>query len=125
MTIAAGIELPETAIAEICRRYQVSELSLFGSAARGDMRPDSDVSLLVDFLSGARHGLLGVSAMMRELTALLGRRVDLAVKPAKAAHPAWRAGRGSADLCGVIGAPGERFRVHPAGPQGRSRTPRT
>jgi predicted nucleotidyltransferase len=33
-------------------------------------------------MPGARPGLLGVSAMMRELTALLGRRVDLAVKPA-------------------------------------------
>ena len=33
-------------------------------------------------MPGARPGLLGVSAMMRELTALLGRRVDLEVKPA-------------------------------------------
>ena len=33
MTIAAGIELPEAEIAEICRRHQVRELSLFGSAA--------------------------------------------------------------------------------------------
>lgn len=46
------------------------------------MRPDSEVNLLVDFLPGARPGLLGVSAMMRELTVLIGRRVDLAVKPA-------------------------------------------
>jgi predicted nucleotidyltransferase len=82
MTIAVGIELPEYAIAEICRRHQVRELSLFGSAARGDIRPDSDFDFLVDFLPGARPGLLGVSAMMRELTTLLGRRVDLAVKPA-------------------------------------------
>ena len=82
MTIAARIELPEPGIAASCRRHQVSELSLFGSAARGEMRPDSDIDLLVDFLPGARPGLLGVSAMMRELTALLGRRVDLAVKPA-------------------------------------------
>jgi predicted nucleotidyltransferase len=79
MTIAAGIELPEAEIADIYRRHQVSELSLFGSAARGEMRPDSDIDLLVDFLPGARPGLLGVSAMMREFTALLGRRVDLAV----------------------------------------------
>jgi len=78
----AGIELPETAIAEICRIHQVKELSLFGSAARGEMRPDSDFDLLVDFLPGARPGLLGVSAMARELSDLLGRRVDLAVKPA-------------------------------------------
>src|ERR1017187_6335568 len=59
MTIAAGIELPESAIADICRRHQVKELSLFGSAARGEMRPDSDLDLLVDFLPGARPGVLG------------------------------------------------------------------
>lgn len=82
MTVAAGVELPVAAIAEICSRYGVSELSLFGSAARGEMRPDSDVDFLVDFLPDARPGLLGVSAMIREFTALLGRRVDLAVKPA-------------------------------------------
>ncbi len=82
MTVATGVELPEAPIAEICRRYQVKELCVFGSAVRGEMRPDSDVDLLVDFLPGARPGLLGVAAMMRELSALLGRRVDLAVKPA-------------------------------------------
>jgi predicted nucleotidyltransferase len=82
MIIAPGIHLPEAEIAEICRRHRVRELSLFGSAARGEMRPDSDFDLLVDFLPDARPGLLGVSAMTRELTVLLGRRVDLAVKPA-------------------------------------------
>jgi uncharacterized protein len=82
MTISDQIELPEAGIADICRRHQVRELSLFGSAARGEMRQDSDIDLLVDFLPDARPGLLGVAAMMRELTTLLGRRVDLAVKPA-------------------------------------------
>ena len=80
MTIAVGVELQEAEIIEICRRHGVSELSLFGSAARGEMRPDSDIDFLVDFLPGARPGLLGVSAMTRELSVLLGRRVDLAVK---------------------------------------------
>jgi hypothetical protein len=51
------VELPEAAIAKICRRHRVRELSLFGSAARGEMRPDSDFDLLVDFLPGARPGL--------------------------------------------------------------------
>ena len=82
MIVASGIELPDTAIAAICRVHQVKELSLFGSAARGEMQPNSDLDLLVDFLPGARPGLLGVSAMTRELSNLLGRRVDLAVKPA-------------------------------------------
>jgi predicted nucleotidyltransferase len=82
MTIAPGVVLPETEIAEICRRYGVKELALFGSAARREMRPDSDIDLLVDFLPDARPGLLGLSSLRRELAALLGRRVDLAVKPA-------------------------------------------
>jgi predicted nucleotidyltransferase len=81
MTIAAGVELPESQIAEICRRHHVKELAVFGSAARGELRPDSDIDMLVDFLPDARPGLLGLSAMMRELSAVLGRRVDLAVKP--------------------------------------------
>jgi hypothetical protein len=76
------VELPEIEVADICRRHQLRELSLFGSAARGEMRPDSDIDFLVDFLPCARPGLLGVAAMMRELTALLGRRVDIAIKPA-------------------------------------------
>ena len=43
------IPLPLEAITEICRRYQVRELSLFGSAARGEMREDSDIDLMVEF----------------------------------------------------------------------------
>ena len=82
MVIAAGVELPEAEIAEICRLHQVKQLAVFGSAVRGELRPDSDIDMLVDFLPEARPGLLGLSAMMRELSALLGRRVDLAVKPA-------------------------------------------
>jgi predicted nucleotidyltransferase len=76
------VSLPDTEIGEICRRYRVKELSLFGSAARGELRPESDVDFLVDFLPDARPGLLGLSAMARELSGLVGRRVDLAVKPA-------------------------------------------
>ncbi len=82
MTLAAGVDLPEAEITEICRRYLVKELSVFGSVARGELRPDSDIDLLVDFLPEARPGLLGLSAMARELSAILDRHVDLAVKPA-------------------------------------------
>lgn len=82
MKIAAGVELPEAEIAKVCARYQVKELSLFGSAARGELGVESDFDFLVDFLPGARPGLLGVVALARELGELLGRRVDLAVKPA-------------------------------------------
>ena len=82
MTIAPGLSLAvaEDQLVEICRRYQVKELSVFGSAVRGEMRPDSDIDLLVEFLPEARHGLLRHAAAEREFSHLLGRKVDLVPK---------------------------------------------
>lgn len=80
--VLAGIEFPERSLAEFCRKHRVKELMLFGSAARGELRQDSDVDFLVDFVEGEEPGLLEFQAMRRELEALVGRRVDLAVKPA-------------------------------------------
>ena len=82
MTVAPGVVVPQPEFAEICRRYDVKELEVFGSAARGEMRPDSDIDLLVDFLPEARVSLLRHAAAERELTALLGRKVDLVSKRA-------------------------------------------
>jgi predicted nucleotidyltransferase len=82
MTIAPGVVLPDVEIAEICRRYQVKELAVFGSAARGEMRPDSDIDLLVEFLPESRVGLLQHFAAEREFSTLLGRKVDLVSKRA-------------------------------------------
>ncbi len=80
MTLSSGMTLPAEKIAEICRKYQVRELAVFGSAARGDMRPDSDVDLLVEFEPEASIGLFELAGMEEELAALLGRRVDLVSK---------------------------------------------
>jgi uncharacterized protein len=82
MTIAPGIVLPEAEIAEICRRYKVRELSLFGSALCGKIGPNSDIDLLVDFLPDAEVSLFRHAAAERELSDLLGRRVDLVSKRA-------------------------------------------
>lgn len=71
------IAVDEIKLADLCRRYQVRELSLFGSAARGGMRPDSDVDLLVEFLPGANVGLLEHAGLMLDLERLIGRKVDL------------------------------------------------
>ena len=81
MLIGPGVEVPEAAVADFCRRHQVKELAVFGSAARGDMRADSDIDLLVDFLPEARVGLLDLAGMMIEFSDLVGRKVDIAVKP--------------------------------------------
>ena len=73
-------QIDSPSLAAVCRRYGVKELSLFGSAARGDMRPDSDLDIMVDFESGARIGLIKFESLVEELTALAGRRVDLVTK---------------------------------------------
>jgi predicted nucleotidyltransferase len=80
MIIAPGLDLPESALAEICGRYEIKELMLFGSAVRGEMRPDSDIDLLVEFLPESTIDLLDHIAAERELTQLLGRKVDLVSK---------------------------------------------
>lgn len=74
------IDVDESTIAQICRRYGVRELSVFGSAARGTMRPDSDIDLLVEFLPEAEPGLLDHAGLMLDLSELLGRKVDLVSK---------------------------------------------
>jgi uncharacterized protein len=36
-------------LVEVCRRYSVKELLLFGSSVRGEMRPESDIDIMVEF----------------------------------------------------------------------------
>jgi predicted nucleotidyltransferase len=67
-------------IKELCQRYRVRELSIFGSALREDFRTDSDVDLLVEFEPEAQIGFVTLSRMQRELSAILNRPVDLVPK---------------------------------------------
>jgi predicted nucleotidyltransferase len=66
-------------LAALCRQYNVARLRLFGSAATGDERPDSDVDLLIDFLPGAAPSAFALVDLRDELSALFGgRAIDLA-----------------------------------------------
>ena len=69
-------------LSETCRRWMIAELDVFGSVARGEDGPDSDVDLLVTFLPGAEWGLLDHIAIEDELSSLFGRRVDLVTRSA-------------------------------------------
>jgi len=73
----ANIDIPREAIGEFCRRWRITELSLFGSVLREDFGPDSDVDVLVRFAPEAEHSLFDMVRMEDELRALLGRNVDL------------------------------------------------
>jgi predicted nucleotidyltransferase len=61
---------------ELKQRYPISYLGIFGSWARGEQRPDSDIDILVEF-DGAVD-LLDVAGLKADLEDHLGHRVDLA-----------------------------------------------
>jgi predicted nucleotidyltransferase len=53
---------------------------VFGAAARGELRPESDIDFMVEFEAGARIGLLKFMSLSDELEAAVGRKVDLVTK---------------------------------------------
>ena len=59
------------ALASLCRRRRIRRLSLFGSALKGNARPDSDVDLLVEFSREAKPSLLDLAEIEQELSGLL------------------------------------------------------
>ena len=80
MISEAAVTFPLEQLAEVCRTYQVRELSVFGSAARGELRPDSDIDLLVEFEPDARVGFLRLAEVAEAFGEVLGRPVDLVPK---------------------------------------------
>ncbi len=74
----AGAVLPsESDIAALCARWKMRALSIFGSVARGEARPDSDIDLLVDFEPGADWSLSDRERLREEAAALFGRPADI------------------------------------------------
>ncbi len=71
------IPIPRKRLAEFCRRWKITELSLFGSVLRGDFRPSSDIDLLVSFSPRAKISLFDLVRMQNELKEIFGREVDL------------------------------------------------
>lgn len=77
---AAGKLVPPLAkIRRLCRKYGISRLALFGSAARDEMTPDSDIDLLVEFSPDSRVSLFDIPAMQDAFSVTFGgRKVDIA-----------------------------------------------
>jgi predicted nucleotidyltransferase len=76
-------------VACFCRRWKIRELALFGSALRDDLRPDSDVDFLVSYAPDARWSLLDHVAMEEELSAIVGRPVDIVTRRAVERSENW------------------------------------
>jgi uncharacterized protein len=66
-------------LAELCRKYGIAELAVFGSVARGDAGPDSDVDILYVRVPGNDLGMAYFD-MQEDLERLFGHHVDLVAK---------------------------------------------
>ncbi len=66
-------------LSELCRRFQVKRLEVFGSAVTGEFKPESsDLDFLVEFQPVPRGGLAGqYFGLLAALEGLFGRSVDL------------------------------------------------
>lgn len=73
----SAISTPIAELEAFCQRHHIRKLSLFGSVLREDFAPDSDIDVLVEFEEGTRIGLIRFSQIELELSALIGRKVDL------------------------------------------------
>ena len=75
MELEALLKARRDQILETARRNGAFDVRVFGSVARGEARPDSDIDFLVRLESG--RSLLDLAHLLRELQALLGCKVDI------------------------------------------------
>ncbi len=76
-----GLDVDMQRLDELCRRYGVARLEVFGSVARGDADETSDLDLLYELAPGAKLGW-EIEDLKDALSQLFGRPVDLVSKRA-------------------------------------------
>lgn len=81
MAVAEELDVDAARLADVCERYGVAELAVFGSVARGVATPTSDVDLLYVMAPGRSLGF-SINRLEDELVAVFGRQVDLVAKRA-------------------------------------------
>lgn len=81
ITLERALEILR-ANAEALRARGVLHAAVFGSVARGDARPDSDVDILVDLEPGRPSGIFEYVRLQHDVASLFGRNVDLVERKA-------------------------------------------
>lgn len=82
MPSSPRIPIPMPEIAAFCKKWKITEFSLFGSVLRDDFGPDSDVDVLVTFDDDAHWRVRHWAQMQTELRQIMGREVDMMTRNA-------------------------------------------
>ncbi len=82
LVLRPNLTIDRQQLVELCDRWQIVELALFGSVLRDDFRSDSDIDLLVTWDDRSRWTLLDFAQMHDDLAQLFNRPVDLVSKRA-------------------------------------------
>jgi uncharacterized protein len=78
MDVQLSSIIEKNELERFCRRHHIRRLFLFGSAVRGELRPESDLDFLIEYEPGHRPGLVAIQQIQDELSELCGgRKVDL------------------------------------------------
>ena len=78
--LQARLDIATEEIVQLCQRWNITELALFGSVLSDQFHADSDIDILIRFAPNARQGLLTLAKIKHELEAHIGREVDIALK---------------------------------------------
>ena len=71
------VDLPEEKIREYCATQPIRRLSVFGSAVRNELTPQSDIDLLVEYLPDARVSYFDMGRHFVDLMEIIDRQIDL------------------------------------------------
>lgn len=86
LALESGLHVASEELEKLAERFQIRTFSLFGSAVRGELGPESDIDILVEFEPNHSIGLLEFGRLEEALSELFGRKVDLVSRKSLSRH---------------------------------------
>jgi len=87
LVVGNNLTVSQEALRSLSKRFHIKKLSLFGSAARGELRPNSDIDLLVEFEPEVAPSFWAATELQEELSRLFGGRTVDIVPPEVLRNP--------------------------------------